>query len=349
MPIKDSNPTTIDPNAASSAQKVSVRTFLTRYNAIIILVLLFIVSSIISDKFLSTINIYTLLRQQVPYLIIGMGMMMVVITGGIDLSVCSVAAVSSILVAYSMNKWGLSGGGINTWLSIGIGVGAGAVFGVVNGFLIAGLRMPAFIVTLAMMYAGEGIAYIITQGNTVMLAADSGGYKDLVGFAMATLNFWPLRGFPYSTVFAIFIVVIFFFVMRYTTFGRMVYAIGSNETAVKLAGINSRRYLFFVYLLSGILCGIAGVIVTSRSGNASALTARVDYNMSTIAGVVIGGASLAGGEGTVVMTVVGIFVIALIGNIMSLMNIPSFPQMVVKAVVIILAVLLKSLSSKKQA
>jgi len=328
-----------------TVQRMSVRTFLTRYNAIIILVLLFIVSTIISNKFLTTVNLFNVLRQQVPYLIIGMGMMMVIITGGIDLSVCSVAAVSSILIAYSMKKWGLGGGGINTWLAIGIGVGAGAVFGVINGFLIAGLRMPAFIVTLAMMYAGEGVAYIITQGNTVMLEASSGGYSDLVGFAMATLP----GGLPYAVVFAFVIAIIFFFVMKYTTFGRMVYAIGSNETAVKLAGINSRRYLFFVYLLSGILCGIAGVIITSRSGNASALTARVDYNMSTIAGVVIGGASLSGGEGTVVMTVVGIFVIALIGNIMSLMNIPSFPQMVVKAVVIILAVLLKSISSKKHA
>jgi ribose transport system permease protein len=129
----------------------------------------------------------------------------------------------------------------------------------------------------------------------------------------------------------------------------MIYAIGSNESAVQLAGINSKKYLFFTYLLCGTLCGIAGVIVTSRSGNASALTASVDYNMSTIAGVVIGGASLMGGEGTVVMTVIGVFIIAVIGNIMNLVNLASYPQMVVKACVIVLAVLLKSLSSKKRA
>jgi len=344
MMSDDSNAPRLDQGVEMAVQRMSLRTFITRYNAIIILVLLFTVSSIISEKFLTSVNIFTLLRQQVPYLIIGMGMMMVIITGGIDLSVCSVAAVSSILVAYSMNKWGLGGGGINTWMAISIGVGAGAAFGVVNGFLIAGLRMPAFIVTLAMMYAGEGIAYIITQGNTIMLEFTSGGYTDLVGFAMGT--FFRV---PYSVIFAFCIAILFYFIMKYTTFGRMVYAIGSNETAVKLACVNSRKYLFYVYLFSGILCGIAGVIITSRSGNASALTARTDYHMSSIAGVVIGGASLAGGEGTVAMSVVGIFVIALIGNIMSLMNIPSFPQMVVKAVVIILAVLLKSISSKKHA
>jgi ribose transport system permease protein len=201
-------------------------------------------------------------------------------------------------------------------------------------------------VTLAMMYAGMGIAYIITKGNTLMLDNKSGGYVDLVGFAAGTTK-W--LGIPYAVILAVAIVIIFYFIMKFTTFGRMVYAIGSNESAVQLAGINSKKHLFFVYLVAGTLCGLAGVIVTSRSGNASALTSSVDYNMSTIAGVVIGGASLMGGEGTVVMTVIGVFIIAIIGNIMNLINLASYPQMVVKAAVIILAVLLKSVSSKKHA
>jgi len=344
MADRNSDMPSLDANAAMHRNSISVRSILMRYNAIIILVVLFVAATIISPLFFTERNLFTMLRQQSQYLIIGMGMMMVIITGGIDLSSCSVAAVSSVLVAYSMLHWGLSGGGISTWLAIAIGVGVGAAFGLVNGFLIAGLRMPAFIVTLAMMFAGEGIAFMITLGNTVMIDGQSKGYSELVGFAMGTTVF----GIPNLVILALVIVVIFFFVMRYTTFGRMIYAIGSNETAVKLAGINSRKHIFFVYLLASILCGIAGVIITSRSGNASPLTARSDYHMATIAGVVIGGASLSGGEGTVVMTVVGIFVIALIGNIMSLMGIPSYPQMVIKAVVIILAVLLKSISSKKR-
>ena len=331
--------------AVNGGSKMTFSAFLMRYNAIIILILLFAVSTVISPIFFSGRNLFTMLRQQVPYLVIGMGMMMVIITGGIDLSACSVAAVSSVVTAYSMLNWGLSGGGMNTWAAIALGIGVGAAFGAVNGALVAGLRMPAFIVTLAMMFAGEGIAFMITMGNTVMLDPQSAGRNNLVDFAMGT----TFLGIPNLVILALVVIVIFFFVMRFTTFGRMVYAVGSNETAVKLAGINSRKYLFFVYLLAGILCGIAGVIVTARSGNASALTARADYHMSTIAGVVIGGASLAGGEGTVVMTVVGIFVIALIGNIMSLMGVPSYPQMVIKAIVIILAVLLKSVSSKKHA
>ncbi|SHH72887.1 monosaccharide ABC transporter membrane protein, CUT2 family [Sporobacter termitidis DSM 10068] len=345
MELKSKEKTMAEVKSDGGVQRMSLRAFLMRYNAIIILVILCIIASVLSPLFVSKTNIFTLLRQQVPYLIIAMGMLMVIITGGIDLSVCSVAAVSSIMVAYSMMKWGLSSGGWDTWAAIAIGVGVGALFGALNGFLIARLRMPAFIVTLAMMYAGEGIAYIITKGNTLMLDNKSGGYADLVGFSTGT----TVLGIPYAVIFALVIVIIFYFVMRYTTFGRMVYAIGSNESAVQLAGISSKKHLFFVYLLSGILCGVAGVIITARSGNASALTAGVDYNMSTIAGVVIGGASLMGGEGTVVMTVIGVFIIAVIGNIMNLINLASYPQMVVKAAVIILAVLLKSLSSRKHA
>ncbi|SHI14449.1 ribose transport system permease protein [Sporobacter termitidis DSM 10068] len=343
MILKNREKAAADSRSTVGVQKMSLSTFLIRYNAIIILVILIIAASGLSPLFISKTNVFTLLRQQVPYLIIAMGMLMVIVTGGIDLSVSSVAAVSSIMVAYSMTKWGLSGGGWSTWGAIVIGVGVGALFGALNGLLIARLRMPSFIVTLAMMYAGEGIAYIITKGNTLMLNNKTGGYADLVGFSTATTIF----GIPVAVIFALVVVIIFFLVMKYTTFGRMVYAIGSNESAVQLAGINSKKHLFFVYLLSGILCGIAGVIITARSGNSSALTASVDYNMSTIAGVVIGGASLMGGEGTVVMTVIGVFIIAVIGNIMNLINLASYPQMVVKAGVIILAVLLKSLSSKK--
>lgn len=328
--------------ASRGVQTMTPSAFLMRYNCIIIIIVLFIVASFINPLFCTPTNLFTMLRQQVPYLIIAMGMLMVIITGGIDLSVSSVAGVSSIVVAKAMISWGMSGGGVQTWAAVLLGVGSGALFGVISGLLVAKLRMPAFIVTLATMTAGEGIGYIITKGNTLMLDSKSAGYTELVGFSTGSIG--PI---PISVIFAAVIVVIFFFVMKYTTFGRLVYAVGSNESAVQLAGINSKKYLFLVYLITGVLCGIAGVIITSRSGNASALTAGVDYNMTTIAGVVIGGASLSGGEGSVTMTVVGVFIMAIIGNIMNLANVASYPQMVVKAVIIILAVLLKSVSSKK--
>ena len=343
MEVKDKNTA---PAAAVQKSRMPVRDFILKYNAILILIGLFIAASIISPIFLSWTNISTVLRQQAVYLIIAMGMLMVIITAGIDLAASSVATLSSIIVGGCVVRWGV---GANTrlgiWGVILLAILTSTVVGIVTGFLIAKLRMPAFIVTLATNYACEGICYIITKGNTLLLDSKSLAYEMLVYPGFATKTFLKV---PYMVILAVIIVLIFHFVMKYTTFGRMVYAIGSNENAVQLAGINSKKYLFFVYLLEGLLCGIAGVLMVCRSSNASALSCSGDYAMSTIAGVVLGGASLAGGEGTVAFTVVGVFIIAIITNLMNLVNLPSYPQMVVKAAVIILAVLLKSVSSKKQ-
>ncbi len=351
MEVKEEKKTGAAPeNSLSGKGKLTFRGFILKYNAILILIILAIVASIISPLFLSKTNIFTLLRQQSVYLIIAMGMLMVIITAGIDLSAASTTCISSVVLACIVSdRWaiGLSQTAAGTWAAIGLALLCTLAIGAINGVLVARLRMPSFIVTLATSYAGEGIAYMITKGNTIMLDTSSVSYSMLVYPGFASQN-TALLGIPYQVILALIIVVIFYFVMKYTTFGRMVYAIGSNESAVQLAGINSKKYLFFVYLLEGLLCGIAGVVLVCRSGNASALSSSGDYAMSTIAGVVIGGAALAGGEGTVVMTVVGVFIIAVIGNIMNLINLPSYPQMVVKAVVIILAVLLKSVSSKKQ-
>lgn len=315
-----------------------------KYNAVVLLVVLFIVASILSPNFLTSGNLLNILRQQSTYMVIAIGMLMVLLTGGIDLSVSSTAAIGSIMVAHSLQKWGLADSWGGLWLSVLIGIGSGFLIGCLNGLMIAKLKMPPFIATLAMMYAGEGAAWIITNGNTILLDRSQDTVAGYVAFAEKAD---PLIGIPYQVYVMIAIVVIFGLVMHFTSFGRLVMATGSNETAVKLAGINSRKYIFWVYALCGLLCGIAGVIITARSGSASANTAGVDYNMNTIAGVVIGGASLSGGEGNVPMTVVGVFVIALIINLMNLINLPVYPQMVVKAVVIILAVLLKSFTSRK--
>lgn len=315
-----------------------------KYNAVVLLVALFIVATILSPNFLTSGNILNILRQQSTYMTIAIGMLMVLLTGGIDLSVSSTAAIGSIMVAHALHKWGMDGSWGGLWLAILIGVGCGFLIGCINGLMIAKLKMPPFIATLAMMYAGQGVAWIITDGNTILLDRSKETVSGYVAFAEKAD---PLLGIPYQVYIMISIVVIFFFVMHFTSFGRLVTATGSNETAVQLAGINSKKYIFWVYALCGLLCGIAGIIITARSGSASANTGGVDYNMNTIAGVVIGGASLSGGEGNVPMTVVGVFVIALIINLMNLINLPVYPQMVVKAAVIVLAVLLKSFTSKK--
>lgn len=327
---------------ASPLQKVG-RTAI-KYNAVVLLVALFIVATIMSPNFLTVGNLFNVLRQQSTYMIIAIGMLMVLLTGGIDLSVSSTAAISSIMVAHALQKWGLQESMGGLWLSILIGLAAGFVVGCLNGLMIARLRMPPFIVTLAVMYAGQGVAWTITNGNTLLLDKSYDSVAALVSFAE---NVDPVLGIPYPVYLMIAIVVIFGLIMHFTSFGRLVMATGSNETAVQLAGINSKKYIFWVYALCGLLCGIAGAIITARSGSATALTGEADYNMNTIAGVVIGGASLSGGEGNVPMTVVGVFVIALIINLMNLISLPVYPQMIVKGLVIVLAVLLKSFTSKK--
>ncbi len=331
--------------AVIGVQKMTLSTFLIRYNALIILVALVIVASIMSPIFSSSGNIYNIFRQQTTYMVIAIGMLLVMLTGGIDLSVSSIAAIGSIMVAYPLQNWGLQNSGWGLAAAIVIGIGCGAVIGAINGFLVAHLKMPAFIVTLATMIAFQGVAFILTNGSTILLDTTIPANSMLVNFAQSND---PLLKIPYPVYVAAAIVILFGLIMSYTSFGRLVIATGSNETAVNLAGINTKKYKFWVYTICGALSGLAGMIITAKTGTATALTASVDYNLSTIAGVVIGGCSLLGGEGSVAFTVVGVLIIAVIGNIMNLINLAVYPQMIVKAVIIILAVLLKSLSQKQR-
>lgn len=312
-----------------------------KYNAVLLLVVMFIVASFISAVFLSPENMVNILRQQSTFMLVALGMLVVMITGGIDLSVSSMVAVTSIMVAYMLKIVGWQNQSWGLMMTVVVAVATGFVFGAINGFLVAKLNMPAFIVTLAMMYAVKGIAYIITDANTILLDQNIPAVVALINFATGSAI-----GIPYPVILMVILVAVIGLVMHYTSFGRLLTATGSNETAVQLAGINSKKYKFWAYAICGTLCGVAGVIVTARSGSASALTTQVNYDMTTIAAVVIGGASLKGGEGNVPMTVVGVFVLAVIGNIMNLVSLGVYPQLVVKAIIIILAVLLKSISSK---
>ncbi len=322
--------------------RMTLRDFILNYNAIIILVILLIVAAIASPLFLSAQNFGTLLRQQSVYLVIAIGMLMVIITGGIDLSAAGTVAMSAVIMVVASSSWGWG-----TVPCILAAIVIGALIGCFNGFFVSVTHMPSFIVTLAMSYITEGIAFMITKGNTLMINTTTSTYKTLVYPGFATLAI-PVINLPFMIIFSIIVIAIFYVVMRYTKFGRLVYAVGSNENAVQLAGINSRRIIFIVWLLEGILCGLGGILLTCRTGNASALTCDGDYALSTVASVVIGGASLSGGEGGVIMTVVGVFIIGIIGNIMNLIGMASYPQMIVKGAIIIFAVLLKGISSRNQ-
>jgi len=205
-----------------------------------------------------------------------------------------------------------------------------AVFGAFNGFLVAKRRLAPFVVTLAAMTIARGIAFIVSRGMPHRI-------RDRTLLDFATSDLW---GIPLLVWFSFAVVILLALVQRYTVYGRLVQAVGSNETAVKLSGINADFYKISVYVLSAVLSAVGGIIIASRVGMGTPLAGTM-MELHAIAAVVIGGASLAGGNGKVINTLMGVWVLGMIGNIMNLLNIPSYPQQVLQGVIIILAILLQ--------
>ncbi len=320
----------------------SFKHFILEYNSIIIFILLLIVSATLTDKFLTKQNIFNIFRQQTTYILIAIGVLLTILTGGLDLSVSSIAGVGSIMVAMALSSWG--------WgliPSILIAILVGALIGIFNGVCISFLKMPPVIVTLATWISGEGLAYFITNGAPIRIDV----FKSEAGASLVNFGqtFDSLIGLPKVFYVALIAIILFFLIMRYTSFGRLIKATGSNKTAVRLAGINAQKYIFVVYVISGVLSAIAGILISAQTSVATPMTCSSDYNLNTVAACVIGGASLQGGRGTIPFTLVGVFIIALITNIMNLLSIPAYPQMIVRGLIIILAVLLSGFSEKDSA
>ena len=291
---------------------------------VFVMLALLIVSSILSSAFLTSQNIFNLLRQLTPPTLLAMGMLFVILTGGIDLSVGSVVALAAVLTALYLQSYNLA---ITIFLVIIIS----AAFGAFNGYLVAKRRLAPFVVSLAGMTIARGIAFIVSKGQPIRITNGV-----LLNFALARF-----LGIPHIVWFAMFVVIILALVQRFTVFGRFVQATGSNETAVALSGINASFYKIGVYVISAVLSAIGGIILASRVGLGTPLAGQA-MELDAIAAVVIGGASLSGGRGTVVKTLMGVLVLGMIGNIMNLLNVPSYPQQVLKGIIIIIAVLLQS-------
>ena len=311
------------------------------YNALVMLVVLVVASSYMSDAFLSTQNITNLLRQLVPLLLVSIGMLLVILTGGIDLSVGSVAAVGGVVLVIVMNANGDGGAG---WmiLSVLAAAGAGALLGSVTGTFVAFFRMAPFVASLALMTIARGIAYIISNGQPRRFDREQGAANILRDFGSKSA---PLIDIAWPILFGIVVTTFFYILMRYTSYGRLTVATGSNETAIRLAGIPVARYKLLAYAACGALSALAGVIVASRSGVATPASG-VALELDAIAACVIGGALLSGGKGTVVNTEIGVLVLGLIGNIMNLLSVPAYPQQVIKGAIIILAVLLQGVGRR---
>ncbi|SDN03603.1 ABC transporter permease [Ensifer sp. YR511] len=312
-----------------------------KYNILLMLVALLLASSLLSEAFFTTQNAFNLLRQLAPLMLASLGMLLVVLTGGIDLSVGSVAAVGGMVVALSLSAFP-DAGGAGLVLAVLAALASGLALGAVTGFFVSVFRMAPFIASLAMMTIARGMAYLISNGQPIRFPRDLVSSQWLTAFGSKGV---PGVGLPWPVVLALAVVFAFHWVMKNTTYGRLTIATGSNEVAVRLAGISEIRYKFLAYFLCGGLSAAAGVIATSRAGVGTPITGA-GLELDAIAACVIGGALLSGGKGSVLNTVIGVIILGLIGNIMNLMSVPAYPQQIIKGTIIVLAVLLQSVGGR---
>ncbi|WP_236707960.1 ABC transporter permease [Brevibacillus choshinensis] len=303
---------------------------LQRMGPLLGLALIVIVLSIINSDFLTISNIFNVLRQISINALIAFGMTFVILTGGIDLSVGSMLALASAITA------GLMASGMDTWLAVLIGLLAGVVMGAINGVIVAKGKVAPFIGTLATMTVFRGLTLVYTEGRPI-----TGLNPD---FAMLGKGFF--LDIPMPVIWMLISFAILYFILRHTTFGRHVYALGSNEEATKLSGISTGKVKVLVYSISGLFAALSGIILTSRLNSAQP-TAGTSYELDAIAAVVLGGTSLSGGRGWIVGTLIGAMIIGVLDNGLNLLNVSSFYQSVVKGAVILIAVLLDRSKASK--
>ncbi|TCV95133.1 monosaccharide ABC transporter membrane protein (CUT2 family) [Biostraticola tofi] len=305
--------------------------FFSNNSTLLVFFIMLVVANFLSDRFYSPENITNVLRQSVPLGLAAIGMLFVILTGGIDLSVGSIMALVSVAVALLIPE-------IGVMPAIIAGAGIATLVGAAAGSLVTFFNIAPFIATLAMMTIARGVALIAAKGQPIFI--DDVSYVNFgTGYFL---------GLPLPVYVFIAFAVVAHFVYRYTVFGRLVVSIGSNETATRFAGVRVDWFKFAVYALSGLACGLAGVLASTRTGVGSPVMS-IGFELDVIAAVVVGGASLAGGRGTVMNTIIGVLILSIISNLMNLMNISGYNQQVVKGVIIIVAVMLESVKSRVRA
>ncbi len=315
---------------------------LKKSQSLLALFALCLVITLLSDKFMTTTNLWNVLRQISVNVCISVGMTLVVLMAGIDLSVGSVLAFSSAVCA-GLLKRGLEFQSFDLFVGFTVLGGVlvallvGLLMGLFNGFVITKFSIPPFVATLAMLTIARGATMLYTKGIPI---SNLGSGFEFIGSG------W-LLGIPVPVWISLIVVLVMVFVTKKTTFGRYIYAIGGNEKAAFLSGINVNRVKLWVYGLAGTMAAIGGVLVTSRLNSAQP-NAGVSYELDSIAAVVIGGTSLSDGVGTVTGTVIGAAIIGVLNNGLVLLDVSPFWQQVVKGGVILLAVIIdrKSKGSK---
>ncbi|MEH2445087.1 MAG: ribose ABC transporter permease [Nostoc sp.] len=318
-------------NNPVSRNRKSISTLLEVAGILPILVIICILFAFLSPNFLTGGNIVNILRQASINIVLATGMTFVILTGGIDLSVGSILAVSAVIALLVSLLPALS------WAAVPAALLAGLLLGLLNGALITFLDVPPFIVTLGSLTALRGVAFLVAKGTTLI-------NRD-INFAWVGNTY--IGPFPWLVIIALLTVIVSWFVLRQTVLGVQIYAVGGNERAARLTGIKVNRVLLFVYGISGLLAGLAGIMSASRLYSASGIVGT-GYELDAIAAVILGGTSFTGGIGTIGGTLLGALIIAILNNGLTLLNLSYFWQLVVKGLVIILAVTIDRLRRRSR-
>lgn len=304
----------------------SLRDRLQQVLAFASLIVIAIFFSVATSSFLSYGNIVNVLFSTVVIGLLALGTTFVIITGGIDLSIGTGMALCAVMSGQFVVNWGIP------WpLGVLMAVLFGGMIGMVNGVSVARLGLPPFIATLAMMLVAQGLALVVS-GSAPIYFNDAPGYLQLsTGSLVSGINF------PNAVLVLIVATVIAAVLIGRTILGRYTFAIGSNEEATALSGIDVRRWKIVIYTVAGLFTGLAGVMISARLGSAQPATGA-GYELQAIAAVVIGGTSLAGGKGSIIGTIIGALIISVLNNGLQLMSIPQEWQNVILGVVILIAV-----------
>ncbi|GHZ85287.1 ribose ABC transporter, permease protein [Vibrio cholerae] len=317
---------TMTNTTSDNRKKLLSKEWLIEQKSLIALLFLVVVVSFLNPNFFTVDNLLNILRQTSVNAIIAVGMTLVILTAGIDLSVGSVLALCGAFAATLVAME------VPVLVAVPTALLAGAALGAISGIIIAKGKVQAFIATLVTMTLLRGVTMVYTDGRPI-----STGFTDT-----ADTFAWFGTGYALGIPVPVWLMVVVFagawYLLNHTRFGRYIYAVGGNESATRLSGINVDRVKIGVYAICGLLAALAGIIVTSRLSSAQP-TAGMGYELDAIAAVVLGGTSLMGGKGRIMGTLIGALIIGFLNNALNLLDVSSYYQMIAKAVVILLAVL----------
>lgn len=334
--------TTTTTTVLEDKKRFSIAKLLLEGRAFLALILIIVIFSFLSPNYLTTENVLIMASHVAIYALLGMGMLMVILNGGIDLSVGSTLGFSAVIAGFLLQGVPIDIFGITLFPSVPVVVllscGVGALVGLVNGILVSRFNVAPFVATLGMLYVVRGLALLMTNGLTIN---DLAGEPELGNTGFDWLGFNRIFNIPIGVIIMGVVAIVLGFLLGRTKFGRWLYASGGNERAADLSGVPVKRVKVQVYVISGVCAAIAGLILASTLTSASP-TAGNTYELTAIAAVVIGGAALSGGRGNVRGTLLGAFVIGFLSDGLVIVGVSAYWQMVFMGGVIVVAVLLNT-------